>query len=152
MSCKFIKSWVGKCGKDAVEGSEYCEEHSATKCSVCGKQATQDCGETYQFVCGAPLCDNCTCRCITVRWKPKPSTPLGADHYTSGLKIYVKTKDTDYSPDKANNYPAGTVAVILPGRTSPIIITRNGESTYHAGGWHKDSLEKNWVEITKQVQ
>src|SRR5690554_1608481 len=57
--CKFNKAWVGKCGKPTVENSDYCEEHLGMKCDSCGKQATHSCSETFQFVCGAPLCDDC---------------------------------------------------------------------------------------------
>lgn len=58
MECKFIKAWIGECGQDADE-SGYCGEHKI-KCCSCGAQATHECVETLQFVCGAPLCGDCT--------------------------------------------------------------------------------------------
>ena len=60
--CKFNKAWSGLCEKDVVSGLEYCEEHSQIKCSICGKQATHDCGETAMLVCGVPLCDSDECK------------------------------------------------------------------------------------------
>lgn len=59
MECKFIKAWSGRCLCETVADSEYCNEHSDLKCCSCGDRATRQCDETGQFVCGAPLCDNC---------------------------------------------------------------------------------------------
>lgn len=56
--CGFQKAWVGRCGKPVHENG-MCEEHSKIKCVSCGAQATHECSETGQFVCGAPLCDDC---------------------------------------------------------------------------------------------
>lgn len=56
-NCKFSRAWIGPCKEDT--NGEYCEEHTKLKCSSCGAQATRDCAETMQFVCGAPLCDDC---------------------------------------------------------------------------------------------
>lgn len=58
MKCKFDIAWVGRCKKEANE-SGFCEEHESKKCCSCGAQATHSCAETFQFVCGALLCDNC---------------------------------------------------------------------------------------------
>lgn len=55
--CRFSKAWIGFC-KKPTDG-EVCEEHAKVKCCVCGEQATSECAHTAQFVCGAPLCDNC---------------------------------------------------------------------------------------------
>jgi hypothetical protein len=57
--CKFDRGWIGKCNNEVVKGTDYCSEHLDINCVSCGKQATHDCPETFQFVCGAPLCDNC---------------------------------------------------------------------------------------------
>jgi hypothetical protein len=62
--CKFNKAWIGICNKENIIGEEYCEEHLQIKCSVCGEQATHDCHETNQFVCGTPLCDKLDCKLI----------------------------------------------------------------------------------------
>ena len=56
-SCKFDIAWRGRCGT-ACQG-QVCEQHEKVKCCVCGAQATHECDHTGQFVCGAPLCDNC---------------------------------------------------------------------------------------------
>jgi hypothetical protein len=58
--CQFDKAWIGKCNKETVQGSKYCEEHHDLICIYCGKQATHDCEETMgPFVCGVKLCDTC---------------------------------------------------------------------------------------------
>ena len=57
--CKFIKSWIGPCKKETVNGTDYCEEHEGLQC-FCGNQATYDCMETVgAFVCGMNLCPEC---------------------------------------------------------------------------------------------
>lgn len=57
--CKFNKAWQGQCKNEAIEGSDFCKEHTGLKCSSCGEPATRECDETMGLVCGAPLCDNC---------------------------------------------------------------------------------------------
>ena len=52
--CKFNMAWHGRCGK---RGFPYCPKHASMKCRKCGAPATHDCAETFQFVCGEPLCD-----------------------------------------------------------------------------------------------
>ena len=56
-NCTFDLAWRGPC-KATCEGS-VCTQHAAVKCCVCGEQATHECDHTGQFVCGAPLCNNC---------------------------------------------------------------------------------------------
>ena len=56
--CKFQLAWVGKCKNPAIN-NDVCEEHSKMICVCCGSQATHECAETGQFVCGVPLCDDC---------------------------------------------------------------------------------------------
>jgi hypothetical protein len=51
--CTFNEAWVGECGE------EDCHKHSNLKCDCCGAPATRSCPETFGFVCGASLCDNC---------------------------------------------------------------------------------------------
>jgi len=56
--CKYHLAWIGRCKNLAIENI-MCEEHKNEKCISCGKPATRQCSETGQFVCGAPLCDDC---------------------------------------------------------------------------------------------
>lgn len=59
--CTFEVSWVGRCNNISVPEDALlrCSKHAIDCCS-CGKPATHDCDHTgIQFVCGAPLCDNC---------------------------------------------------------------------------------------------
>ncbi|MDX5808566.1 hypothetical protein [Bacillus cereus group sp. BfR-BA-02730] len=60
--CKFNKAWIGTCKEENEEGQKYCKEHKEMTCSVCGEQATHDCAETNQFVCGTPLCSKEECK------------------------------------------------------------------------------------------
>jgi hypothetical protein len=52
--CGFNEAWIGKC-----KNPKPCEKHKDKVCESCGKPATQSCESTGQFVCGAPLCDDC---------------------------------------------------------------------------------------------
>ena len=56
--CKFERAWIGACKQPANE-TGFCEEHKKIKCVSCEAQATHECSETGQLVCGAPLCDDC---------------------------------------------------------------------------------------------
>ncbi len=47
------------CGKPTAEGMTLCKEHMKIICKSCGEQATHECSYAGQFVCGAPLCENC---------------------------------------------------------------------------------------------
>lgn len=57
--CGFGLAWIGECEESVINEGERCENHKDEKCSSCGEPATHQCSETGQFVCGAPLCDNC---------------------------------------------------------------------------------------------
>jgi hypothetical protein len=47
-----------RCGAE-TNGGLVCDTHAVRECSSCGAQATQECDYCGQFVCGAPLCDDC---------------------------------------------------------------------------------------------
>ena len=55
--CRYWPCWQSQC-KMECEG-EFCSTHAGKQCCVCGEQAAHECNHTGQFVCGAPLCDNC---------------------------------------------------------------------------------------------
>jgi hypothetical protein len=57
--CKF-STYGYACGKPVEHGRYLCDEHAASKCASCGQPATHGCDFCGQFVCGAPLCDECT--------------------------------------------------------------------------------------------
>jgi len=57
-NCGYDLAWIGPCSAPTSEGC-LCEKHAALTCSSCGKPATHECDETFQFVCGAPLCEDC---------------------------------------------------------------------------------------------
>jgi len=58
-TCKWNESWIGICNEPADE-SGFCEKHKVKVCVCCKGIATRSCDHTGQFVCGAPLCDNCS--------------------------------------------------------------------------------------------
>lgn len=89
MSCQYDKPWEGKCSTDA--DGKYCKDHKGIECVSCGEQATHGCAETAQFVCGAPLCDNCE---HTIRENGCNSgAPL-----PEGLKPHCKKGEQVYKP------------------------------------------------------
>lgn len=57
--CKF-STYGYACGKQIEHGRYLCEEHATAKCASCGQPATHGCDFCGQFVCGTPLCDECT--------------------------------------------------------------------------------------------
>lgn len=79
LRCKWEISWVGQCPKEAGPNG-FCKEHTDKKCVCCGEMATHDCEHTgIQFVCGAPLCNNCA------HGIPDPKNPgifgMGGGHH-----------------------------------------------------------------------
>lgn len=61
MSDKCTFSTYGyACGKPVEHGRYLCEEHAKAKCASCGQPGTHGCDYCGQFVCGMPLCDECT--------------------------------------------------------------------------------------------
>jgi len=56
--CPYVPAYSNRCNRLKGE-SGFCSQHTGIKCCVCGKQATNECNETGQFVCGARLCDDC---------------------------------------------------------------------------------------------
>lgn len=58
--CTYSKAWVGGCKSEKILDNGQCEDHQG-KCS-CGNLATHDCAHAGQFVCGRPLCDECSCK------------------------------------------------------------------------------------------
>lgn len=91
--CKFIKAWIGVCDKP---GEPMCEEHSTTLCSSCGKAATHECAETGQFVCGAPLCNDCE---HTI-YEDGTNGGIGFNQQEppEGMKFHCKKTEQKYEP------------------------------------------------------
>lgn len=72
--CRFDLAWIGPCNQECEV--EFCDKHAVTMCN-CGAHATHECCHTGQFVCGAPLCPNCT-----GKFKDAPAGAWGfANHY-----------------------------------------------------------------------
>lgn len=92
--CKFNKAWIGNCDKES--DNNYCEEHTGIKCCSCGNDATHQCAETGQFVCGAPLCDDCE----HTTHKEGHNGGIGFDQQKppEGMKTHCKKTDQKYKP------------------------------------------------------
>lgn len=59
--CRFTPTYsTTRCGGDTEHGNAYCPKHRDEQCASCGAQATHGCNMELQFVCGSPLCDDCT--------------------------------------------------------------------------------------------
>ena len=58
--CGYNKAWIGACENQITDAaSGRCDDHKNTVCVSCGSPATRECDSTGQFVCGAPICDEC---------------------------------------------------------------------------------------------
>jgi hypothetical protein len=58
VECGYDKAYVGKC-KNMAGAKHSCVKHEQIHCGCCGKKASHECSYSGQFVCGAPLCDDC---------------------------------------------------------------------------------------------
>lgn len=96
MQCKFEKAWVGQCKNDAVKGADYCNEHLGKTCVSCGAQATHECCETGQFVCGCDLCDDCTHN--THPMGHNGGIGFNAVEFPEGMKTHCKKSEQKYAP------------------------------------------------------
>ena len=95
MDCIFDKAWRGKCGKSA-DDSGYCPEHKGGKCCSCGVQATHTCSETGQFVCGAPLCDEC--EHTTHENGTNGGIGFNQQSLPEGMKVHCKKTEQKFKP------------------------------------------------------
>lgn len=59
LRCNFDEAWIGRCQQEVADAHGMCFKHGKLLCASCGEQATHDCDETGQFVCRAPLCNEC---------------------------------------------------------------------------------------------
>jgi len=104
MECKFEKAWIGKCASEVIEGSDFCKDHDGMKCCSCGQSATHDCYETGQFVCGAPLCDDC--EHTTSEDGTNGGIGFNAQPSPKGMKTHCRKSEQKYDPwymqDKAS--------------------------------------------------
>ena len=94
--CGFSRAWIGPCKTHINKEGNKCHEHSEIKCSSCGEQATRECYETGQFVCGAPLCDDCE----HTRTENGTNVGIGFDAQlpTEGMKSHCKKTEQRYLP------------------------------------------------------
>ena len=86
MLCRFVRAWIGPCGKDAKEG-EFCGDHKRERC-WCGNQAYRECEVASSFVCGAPLCEEHECRDIAAGLTGSPEHK----HSEVGFQQYEQWK------------------------------------------------------------
>lgn len=94
--CHFSRAYIGQCTETVVAGKKYCKAHAAVVCAGCGKQASHDCPETFQFMCGAPLCDTCQHlgpgHMHSHGPKPPPPPPAPSEHQLAYRRIVDKSE------------------------------------------------------------
>lgn len=124
--CKFSKAWIGHCKEEANE-SGYCDKHQQEKCCSCGAQATCSCDETFQFVCGCALCDDCTHN------THPDGTNGGRSSWPSGMKSHVKKSEVWFKSwyEREKNED-----IFLPG----------GEEKFNA---LREQMENKWFVVTQ---
>jgi len=93
--CNYDKAWIGKCTKPVTQNGR-CQDHQNRICSSCGKPATRECPETGQFVCGAPLCDNC--EHVTFPDGTNGGIGFNAQTLPKDLKTHVMKGEQKYKP------------------------------------------------------
>ncbi|MEK9954773.1 MAG: hypothetical protein VW577_05145 [Pelagibacteraceae bacterium] len=89
--CGFDEAWIGKC-----KNPKPCEKHADLKCCVCGESATHNCEETGQFVCGAPLCDDC--EHTTFEDGTNGGIGFNAQPCPEGMKAHVRKSEQRFKP------------------------------------------------------
>lgn len=89
--CTFDRAWCGPCNRPVENGDRFCAEHASMKCVSCKAQATHDCDHAGQFVCGAPLCADCT------GWfdLSKPSGAWGFMNHRHASKQWLKQRERE---------------------------------------------------------
>lgn len=93
--CGFNEAWIGACNVNvAIEGTR-CEKHTQS-CASCGAPATRSCSETGQFVCGAPLCDDCDH--TTFENGTNGGIGFNAQHPPAGMKAHCKKTEQKFKP------------------------------------------------------
>jgi len=92
--CEFIVAWVGKCNKESQE--KFCKQHKDIECK-CGKQATHECSQTSQFVCGKPLCNECKCDCVYNGYRERLLIELISLGFIQGTSEFCKDNGTESS-------------------------------------------------------
>jgi hypothetical protein len=95
MACKWQEAWVGPC-KESEDESGFCKKHKGLKCCSCGAQATHNCEETGQFVCGEFLCGEC--EHTTFENGTNGGIGFNAQEPPEGMRRHTKKVDQIYSP------------------------------------------------------
>ena len=60
--CRYVPAYSSPCGALIADENGFCAKHKKrAQCCVknCENRATHECNHCGQFVCGAPLCDDC---------------------------------------------------------------------------------------------
>lgn len=94
--CNYGKAWVGGCKTEVSSSGDRCKEHADIKCASCGSDATRECDETGQFVCGAPLCDNC--EHTISKDGTNGGVGFNAQDPPKGMKAHCKKTEQQHSP------------------------------------------------------
>lgn len=96
LQCRFVEAWRGKCSQKVVGEHGMCAKHAPLVCCSCKAQATHSCEETGQFVCGSPLCDDCTHR--TFPDGTNGGVGFNAQSLPEGQKRHIKKSENTQLP------------------------------------------------------
>lgn len=94
--CGFNEAWIGDCKTSVAKEGDRCFKHTDLTCGSCGAPATHTCAETGQFVCGAPLCDDC--EHTIVESGNNGGIGFNAQAPPEGMKSHCKKTEQRYKP------------------------------------------------------
>lgn len=156
--CGFDEAWIGKCKQI---GNPRCPKHEGRACTSCGADATRNCPETGQFVCGADLCDECE----HAMFPDGTNGGIGfnAQSLPEGMKSHCRKAEQKFQPwymrgEKQSPAPAaqetGEWRVAHDGPSRPMIETPDGRllslSQFQHGRWESyDQEEQDCAQIIR---
>ena len=93
--CIYNEAWQGRCNKDCVGGTDYCDKHTEKTCAVCGDQSDHNCDATMGLVCGTPLCSKKMCKVKHKSGHMLPKKIIPIDHRVGAERWFAN--DIQYS-------------------------------------------------------
>jgi hypothetical protein len=109
-ACIYVIAYRGRCTNEATHDGR-CLQHIDVRCH-CGALATHECSHTGQFVCGAPLCDDCEgwedpakaggawgFMNHSHRRKPSAELPPPSEHFVDATKYAVDALKPKFAVD-----------------------------------------------------
>jgi len=118
--CKF-STYGYACGKSVEHGRYLCEEHASSKCSSCGQPATHGCDFCGQFVCGMPLCEECT-------YGTDDSKPSGNWGFLNHIHVSKPEFADKHENRRLREELASTIEELINSRAKRIAELRGGRA------------------------